>query len=490
MDLIQLSPCTTTTDFEWYYPIAERHINIEEFGKLGRHASVYSHETSPFLVDRKTLSQEELDSEIQICKEFIYQYLGYFMTACLGDLHRMHSAYCWHRYKDNKPALVTRGHFIEVVSGWVFGVDEEVASQSDSSQKPIIDSSDLNPKLSETDTETVTEKKYIRFFDETQMNFKKNLLIESIYARQAEHYYSQHGTLPNPDELMYSLDQEIKHKQLIMDSFCEVAREEESFASYNTKDDFYFSFENEYFIFTYGKSVYMFKFIDNEFYLKNERVNMKVFFSQLRDENKNAWKSYIRINKLFESHGINHMQRDTMFYVYRLVKEDDYFYIRYNDSECYIKVVGRKYYRSSGDEIYNPSILIHELISLDKERKKANLKAKQFFKNFLTKKEKQELIRKKSVLVNGSDFDFIFCPSFLINPIIRINKKTDEMHCLCVMVENPYIPRYDVLASAMLLVKSGEEEKLNEVANAFDLTEEHLAYANKHTKQESSRYIV
>lgn len=489
MDLIQLSPCTTTTDFEWYYPIAEKHINIEEAGKLLLHASVYSHETSPFLVDRKTLTKEEIDTEIQICREFIFQYVGYFMTACLGDLHRMHSAYCWHRYKDNKPALVTRGHFIEVVSHWVFGEDDtETPTQTASSEESTIDLGDSIPLTSETVPEK--QKNYLRFFDETQMEFKKNLLIESIYARQAEHHYSQHGTLPNPSVLVSSLAEEIKQKVLIMDSFIDLARQEESFATYSTMDDFYFSFKKEYFIFTYGKSVYMFKFIDNEFYLKNERANMKLFFSSLREENKKAWKSYIRVNKLFKEHGISHVQNGTTFYIYRLVKENDFFYIRYNDSECYIKIVGRKYYRSNGDEIYNPSILVHELISQDQERKKANLKAKQFFKNFLTKKEKQELIRKKSVLVNGSGYDYIFCPTLLVNPIIRIDKKTKEQHCLCVMVENPYIPRYDVLASAMLLVKSGEEEKLNEVANAFDLSEEHLVYVNKHTTQEGWRRIV
>ena len=38
---------------------------------------------------------------------------------------------------------------------------------------------------------------------------------------------------------------------------------------------------------------------------------------------------------------------------------------------------------------------------------------------------------------------------------------------MCVMFDDPYIPHYEVIASALLMVKTGQEEQLNAIANTF-----------------------
>lgn len=95
------------------------------------------------------------------------------------------------------------------------------------------------------------------------------------------------------------------------------------------------------------------------------------------------------------------------FFMCHMVDEEEVIQIRYKNVLYNLCFDERHFYRMTGEVILEPKIIVHEVLEKSKDRKKAILKAKQFFKVFLTKSEKEEFSKKKSVLVQGQNYQCI-----------------------------------------------------------------------------------
>lgn len=475
MLLDALSPDITVQEYECVEPPKEIHIREDQVGLLLHDSFVRSIATDPILTSKKELSTEEFEVEQKIFAEYIASYGRYHFSLFLGETDRLYNAYCWQRYKEKKKVIVEPSYFEKAIREWIYGEDESEEEKDETKFEQ-------ETKEGHEDENTHTSNN-LHVFDEKQMNIRLKMYKEAVYARYAEYYYEHHLELPEPEFVMENVKEKLNRECNIIERFAEAGRKCQELSSRLVLDDFQVSFDDGYFIFTYGKSIYKFTVTHDAFYLKGKKVDMCLFFNNLRNENKRVWKHSIRLAKLFEKRGIPyHFSRyENMFILYRIVdEEDDVFYLRYKNAECRLRWDKRKFYRLNGEEVKNPAILVHEMIELDGNRKKAQLKAKQYFQTFLTKEEKEMFIKTKSVLIEGKNYYYIFCPDILANSIIRIEKETEKVHSMCVMLEDPYIPRYDVIASALLMVKTGQEKQLNAIANAFGCSEEHRKMLKKH----------
>lgn len=464
MQLYNLTSDETVHLFEDIETPYDEHIRLEQAGTLYKDSFLSNKHTRPIFKTRKELVESELQEESLFLQNFMEDFDHYHFTVFLRETERLYNAYCWNNYKEGRHVRIEYSYFQELIVEWFTAryIDDENSTE------------ELDNKVNQQDKE-IEKKNHLHVFEKEQMELKKRLYKESLYARHTEDYYHKHQKLPEPEFIEKSLEEKVVKNLNTFDHFCEKARKETSLNHKTHAEDFHFSFLDNNFIFFYGKTVYIFEIIENDFYLKGKKVDLKIFFSNLRKEKKKVWRHSIRINKMFKKNGIEYNEYGPdFFFVYRIVNnQDDFFYIRYKNAECRLNWDYKNFYRPTGELIIKPEIIVHEMIENDYGRKKAKLKAKQFFQTFLNKSEKNQFHKHKSVFVKGKKYDYVFCPEFYYNPIIRINKETKLKESLCVMFDNPYIPRYDVVASAMLLVKSGQEELLNEKSNAFELTDKH-----------------
>lgn len=145
-----------------------------------------------------------------------------------------------------------------------------------------------------------------------------------------------------------------------------------------------------------------------------------------------------------------------------------------------------KLYRTTGEEILVPSILIHELYNVYLEAQQQNQKweknknmyyqrSKQLFSQLLTKAEKKYWKEKDVITVEGEEYNYMICTKLGHNSIIRIPKDGNlkEAKSLCITSNDHFIPKYDVFSTVVMMLKSKKEKMLNDIANQFTLNPEH-----------------
>lgn len=463
-----LFPDVLVEEYECFLPPGEIHIDLEE-QLQNRVRKILLKSKIP--IDNSNLLEEELKKEITQLENFLVDFQNYILDEGMLDNDRLYYAYSWTRYKEKKKPIVNQGHLENILS-------KNKKQEEDNSKNK----EEYTP---EKITNNTKPNKSLHLFNEEDYELKIRLFKEGSLGKIAEEFFLENGFFAEEEDILKEWELKLEEQCDIARTFFKFGNKEKSLNQRLNLDDFYFSFENEYFLFFYGKTIYKFSYKEEKFFLGNKPVNLVEFFSKLKERKIKTWEQISYFKEMFSKEGLNYSHDyNNKFFFYKLVEEEEYIRFFYKNIEKNIVCKENKYYRLTGEEIIKPEILCHEFINFSLERKKANLKAKQFFETFLNKKEKNELLKKKSLLIKGEKYDYIFCPNIYINPIIRINKKSEKIEALCVMLQNPHIPRWDVLASAMLLIKTRQEEKLNANANAFETNNEHLQILKTHTINE------
>ena len=476
MDHLTLLADSTVEEYELIDPPKENHLREDQMNRLLFDSWVHAVKTLPILRSRKEMTDEEFETEKQRVHDLFEEFLPYLFTAFLSEHTRLYNVYCWRCYKEKKKAMIEPSYFEKIALDWSLYVLEQ--QEEKEKEKETSD----NQADSSAETPSEEETSWLHVFDEKQMQLRLTLYEESIYARHTEYHYAEYGELPDPDLIREQTKEKVDFELRVIKQFIAIGQQCKELDVRRVLDDCFFSFEDDKFLFFYGKSIYKFTVSDGDFYLKENKVDLPAFFSNLRQENKRVWKHAIRLGKLFERKGIPYCTNGTenLFFLHRIVDEQDTFYLRYKQAEMTVLWDKRNFYRMNGEQIKVPSILVHEMVELNGSRKKAQLKAKQYFQMFLTKAEKEMFVKTKSVFVKGETYDYLFCPEILVNSIIRMDKNTGKKESMCVMLDDPYIPRYDVIASALLMVKTGQENQLNAIANAFECSDAHHQMLKKH----------
>lgn len=247
------------------------------------------------------------------------------------------------------------------------------------------------------------------------------------------------------------------------------------------------SIERGKLIFFYGKSVYYFSVKEDGCFYQGKKADFITFFKNLEEERRCVRKLYLDFMIGCRKQGLvyEYMDDPNAFFCYREVDSNDVFMFRYKNAVIRLPYRNGSLYRKTGEKVIEPTIIARELIEKGDLRKKAELKAKQFFRLFLSEKERKVWNRIGAIKLETEGNIYVISTEMRFNPIIRISKTSEKKEALCIMVDNPYIPRHDVLLSSMMLIKSGNEERLNQNANPFPLNTYHKKLLEKIKKAES-----
>lgn len=238
-----------------------------------------------------------------------------------------------------------------------------------------------------------------------------------------------------------------------------------------------------YIFYYYGRSHGLFAYKDGVFLDYEEKeTDMKAF-----------WGNYLSVYRTFRKHqyqimkSLEHLTRDIERDILYGVLLDNLNFINIYFDGCMFEWDFKDgiLYRTTGEEILDIPIVVNEIFEVSQKENKHNeeayKKATHLFLSTLTKEEKEMYAQKQSVFIQGKDYDYIIVSPERIahNNIIRIpHNENEESKSLCLGVSD-HIPRMDVLATIVLLIKSGREDKINETGNQYEIFPSHQQYIDK-----------
>lgn len=327
MKTVELSPGLLIQEYELFEDPKENHIRLDQVGKLICDGYYYSSETNPILVKRKTLSVEEREKKVDKVIEIVNSYAPYVYTAFAIEIKRIYGDVCWQFYKEKEKISLEPGLFESFLRDLINSNDEEqkeettqeIAPKEESSKEVLTENrgqhedtlekeagetlqSDHSFKeeikelkqvmvekmksISDEKTEEPKEENRLHKFDLRQVEFEKRMYKGTVLARHTEKYYEEHGEFPNPEGIEQSLKERFEREEKIIDLFFGTASKMESLDAKKYIDDYYFLFEDGYFVFFFGRSCYRFKVENEEFYLRSKKIDLEEFFLNLLQKRK------------------------------------------------------------------------------------------------------------------------------------------------------------------------------------------------------------
>ena len=330
---------------------------------------------------------------------------------------------------------------------------------------------------------TIEQNRHHVLFEQTATKVYMKLFKMALEYRYLTYRIEKDGKTPSYQKMHDYVKNIMATSSMILDQIFQAAEKfGPSFKGETLSRSISFDIHNDKVNLFYGKSCYTFSLLNGVVCLGQHQVNLRDFFIKLEEDRRVVRKHVVSLLGVFSKGGITINDYPGIFSIIRYKGDVDQIVIRLDDGLIKLRFDHQKLYRDTGEEVLDIGILVNEALEISGKREKAKMKARQFFRLFLDKDEKKQLAVTKMVCIKGQDADYLFTPYYAVNPIIKLGKKDGQRKALCVMTDNPYIPRFDVLASAIVLIKAGREEELLSTANSFDLSSKHTNMLEKFEK--------
>ena len=171
------------------------------------------------------------------------------------------------------------------------------------------------------------------------------------------------------------------------------------------------------------------------------------------------------------------------------VKNDEFFLTCRAHNQVLTQLRGEKgtLYRLDGRQVYNTETIVREICEDIREmvrdakrdwaeKEQAEQRALQLFQSTLSERD---VVGHDYMILTGKDYDYVMLlKGNKVIDFVRVKKGeelTEEaITSLCIHPKDTWIPRYDGFATFSLLIKSGNEKMINDIANPHRIKGESL----------------
>lgn len=143
-------------------------------------------------------------------------------------------------------------------------------------------------------------------------------------------------------------------------------------------------------------------------------------------------------------------------------------------------------YRNSGECVEYLRAIVSEFIERSRkyqeEQKIILERAQNLFRQLLSKNEKTLFDKEGVVWVEGEDYDYLIDTKFHHNNTVRFPKGIKDItkaETFCIVAKEVHVPKFDVLSSILLMIKSKKEQLIHEIGHVSPAGKSHIERWNE-----------